>query len=76
MSGSTIKQEILKHLEHLPLELQRKVLDYAVELAAFPPQGVAGEKLLRFAGCLPPEDATAMAQAIESACESIEAHEW
>jgi len=69
MTDLSIKQEIAKQLDRLPLELQRRVLDFIQALILSLPEGVSGKQLIRFAGILEAEDARAMAQAIEDGCE-------
>jgi hypothetical protein len=69
MTDSSIKQETAKQLDHLPLESQRRVLDFTQALILSLPKGVSGKQLIRFAGILEAEDARAMAQAIEAGCE-------
>lgn len=76
MTYSTIKQEIVRELDHLPLELQRRVLDFAQALVLSLPKGVPGRQLLRFAGALEAEDIQAMTQAIEAGCEQVDVDEW
>ncbi|MCX9012465.1 MAG: hypothetical protein OIN66_15270 [Candidatus Methanoperedens sp.] len=72
----TIKQDIMKYLDHLPFELQRQVLDFAQALAKPFPKGVPGKQLLRFSGTMKAEDIQAMAQAIEANCERVDKNEW
>ncbi len=76
MTHSSIKKEIVEQLDHLPPELQRRVLDFTRALALSSLKGVPGKQLLRFAGILEPDDAQAIAQAIEAGCEQVDADEW
>ena len=76
MTHFSIKDEIVEKLDHLPPELQRRVLDFTRALVLSAPRGVPGKQLLRFAGILAPADAQAMAQAIEAGCEQVDADEW
>ena len=76
MARSSIKQEIVKQLDHLPPELQRRVLDFTQALILSSPKGVPGRQLLRFAGVLREEDAKTMTQAIQSGCEQVDTDEW
>ena len=62
----------MKELDHLPLELQRQVLDFTKALALSSRRGVPGKELLRFVGVLEAEEAEAMAQAIESGCDKVD----
>jgi hypothetical protein len=72
----SIKRELLKQLETLPYEFQRRVLDFAQALALSVPKGVPGRQLLRFSGAIPEDDLQMMAQAIEAGCERIDWDEW
>jgi hypothetical protein len=69
VTHSSIKQEIVKQLDHLPLEQQRRVLDFTRALALSSPKGVPGRQLLQFAGILEEEDSQAMIQAIDAGCD-------
>lgn len=71
-----IKQALLKQLSDMPVEFQRRVLDFARALTLSSPKGVSGKEQLRFAGTIRGEDAKSMNQAIEEACERIDPHEW
>ena len=48
--ASAITQQIINQLDQLPLELQRKVIDFMQALVISLPKGVPGKQLLRFAG--------------------------
>jgi hypothetical protein len=74
MRQTTIKQEIIKKLDHMPPELQLRVLDFTQALVQ--PKGVPGKQLLRFAGILKADDIRAITQAIEEGCEQVEISEW
>jgi hypothetical protein len=71
-----IKQALLKQLNKMPVELQRRVLDFAQALTLSTPRGVSGREQLRFAGTLRSDDAKSMSKAIEDACEQVDPHEW
>jgi len=74
--ASTIKQDIARQLDQLPLELQRQVLDFAHALGRSFPKGVQGKRLLGFSGIMETEDIKAMSEAIESGCERVDMNEW
>ncbi len=76
MTHSSIKKEIVEQLDHLPPELQRRVLDFTRALTLSSPKGVPGKQLLRFAGILETEDAQAMVRAIEAGCERMSEDKW
>jgi hypothetical protein len=76
MTYSVITQQVIRQLDQLPFELQRKVLDFAQALALSLPKGTPGKQLLRFAGIMERGDIQAMIQAIEAGCERVDADEW
>jgi hypothetical protein len=76
MVSATIENELHKHLERLPAAQQQQVLDYARNLAAAKPRGVAGAALLSLARTVSADDLAMMAQAIESGCEAVDANGW
>jgi hypothetical protein len=76
MTESTITQQLVQQVDQLPLEFQRKVLDFAQALALAVPKGVSGRSLLRFAGAIEVDDLRAMSEAIEAGCEQVDADEW
>jgi hypothetical protein len=76
MEPSILKKEILKQIDTLSFDLQRKVLEFIYTLNNKLPKGVAGKKLLRFAGSISQDDLQAMKEAIENGCEQIDVHEW
>jgi len=76
MTDTVVKQEIIKQLERLPLELQYRVLDFAQELALSRTKGVPGKQLLPFAGILGAYEAKAITNAIELSCESSLIKDW
>jgi hypothetical protein len=73
----TVREQIDRELEALPVDLQRKVLDYITHLngVGFPP-GTPGKKLIKLAGTLSNEDAEELKQIIEEGCEKIDYNEW
>ncbi len=75
MSASLI-DEIVKQLQILPDESQRRVLEFTRALVIPTPRGVPGRYLLEFAGTIPPDDLKAMREAIEQGCEQVDWNEW
>ncbi len=75
MISTPIKEKLLKQLDMLPEELQRRVLDFAQALALSQPKGVSGSQLLKFAGTIPEDDLRQIREAIESGCERVD-DEW
>ena len=76
MVSSVLERELHQQLKNLPLGQQRQVLDFARALAAARTRGVAGQKLVQFAGTIEPEDLMLIAQAVTEDCEKIDDHEW
>ena len=74
--SASIKQEIIEQLDKLPIELQKRVLDFTHALVISEPKGVPGSELLKFVGIITPEEADAMEKAIEEGCEQIYEDEW
>ncbi|NJM41241.1 MAG: hypothetical protein HC853_10985 [Anaerolineae bacterium] len=60
----------------LPYDLQQAVLRFIQQLKQAVPQGVAGNKLLKFVGLIPQDDLRTMSAAIEEGCERIDGDEW
>jgi hypothetical protein len=70
MQHATVRQQIDRELDVLPVEWQRRVLDYITHLAEPAiPRGVPGKNLLKFAGSLSDEDADELTRIIEEGCE-------
>ncbi len=71
-----VETEIRESLNQLPLELQRKVLEFARSLVSAQVHGAPGKNLLRFAGAINKEDLETMKEAVEKNCEKIDFNEW
>lgn len=69
-------EEVIKQLQTMPQSLQERVLEFARMLGNTESQGTPGEDLLRFAGCIPPDDLMLMKEAIEQDCEGVDINEW
>jgi hypothetical protein len=65
MIDTTIEAELSSYLDKMPIEQQRKVLEFARTLATRSPRGVPGKSLVRFAGTIEKSDLELMEQAIE-----------
>lgn len=76
MVSAAIKEGIEKQLEQLPVEMQRRVLDFAEALALSRPRGVPGRDLLAYAGGMSREDADEMLSVIEQGCEKVDLDGW
>jgi hypothetical protein len=75
MINPAIKHDIEQQLARLPVEMQRRVLEYVVTLASGHQEGTKGSDLLKHAGSISEEDAQEMRRAIED-CERIDYDEW
>lgn len=73
---TTILEQVIEQLKVLPEELQWRVLEFTRALRQSSPRGTPGRELLRFSGAIPLEDVRLMSEAIERACEQVDANEW
>jgi hypothetical protein len=71
-----IKEQILKDLDRLSPELQRRALELVHDLASPLPRGASVEDMIRLGGMLDEESAREMREAIEEHCERIDPSEW
>jgi len=71
-----LQKQIIKELNVLPYEDQKKVLNFTQSLALAIPKGVAGKHLQKFAGSFSKKDLKIMAETIEAGCEQIDLNEW
>jgi hypothetical protein len=76
MTSSSLKKEIVEKLDLLPIEQQRKVLDFTRALTQSKTVGIPGRDLLRFAGTIEKTELESMTQAIEDGCERVDLNEW
>lgn len=67
-----IKEQIIRRLDGLSDEEQRRALDFVRSLSAASPAGASGTSLLRFIGAFEPEDARRIAETIEEGCERVQ----
>ncbi len=58
-------EEVIEQIKSLPRESQRRVAEFARTLGQAPQSGVAGQRLLRFAGVIPPDDLRLMSEGID-----------
>ncbi len=68
--------QVVRQLESLPEDKQRRVLEFAESLGPTASKGVPGDQLLRFAGSIPPDQLELMSEAIENGCEQVDPNEW
>jgi hypothetical protein len=71
-----IKEQILKDLDQLSPEQQRRAAELVHDLISSLPTGTSGRDLLRFAGTMDSESVSEMMKAIEEGCERVDLDEW
>ncbi len=71
-----LKGEIMRRIEELSLDSQRKVLAYFDQLEQASPKGEPGKALLPFTGVLDNDAAAEIEQAVEAGCGRINALDW
>jgi hypothetical protein len=76
MGEAEVIQQVVRNMERLSPELQRKVLRFTEELSGSRPKGTPGKELLRFAGTLSPEAAKEMMDVIEAECGQVDPDGW
>jgi hypothetical protein len=72
---SNVQDELLKRINQLSEEEQRKVLNFTTNLPTSSSKS-SPAKFLDLAGTLDSQSAQEMLQAIEEDCERIDANEW
>lgn len=78
MIDSNLREQLLSKFDLLPVDQQRRVLDFALNLPESSPgllRGTAGRDLLPFAGVISSAEAEAMTLAIMEGCEQIDPDE-
>lgn len=68
--------QFIAEFKLLPPQAQERVINYARTLSKPRPRGTPGHELLKFVGCIPPEDLEEIAAAIEEGCERIDYDGW
>jgi hypothetical protein len=76
MTNPAIAQELLKQLEQLPLESQKKVLEFSQALNITTLKGKPGKDLLKFAGTIDQDSLKTMEEVVEYGCERVDTNEW
>jgi hypothetical protein len=64
-----VEQELRKQLDQLSVDKQKRVVELARRLASEKETATKSGGLLRFAGCIPPDDLASIAKTIEEGCE-------
>ena len=76
MVNASLKKEILEKLDLLPIEEQRRVLDFTRALTESETVGIPGRDLLQFAGTIEKIELESMKRAIEDGCDRVDLNEW
>lgn len=76
MVNPEVQAALLARLESLPVEMQRRVLDFAEALALGVPGVREPDELLSLSGSLDEESAAEMLKAISEGCESVDTDGW
>ena len=71
-----VKDQILKDLDRLSLDQQKRAAELVSGLVSVLPQGATIEDLQKVAGTLDEESAREMMAAIEDGCERVDPDEW
>ena len=73
---SEIRQELIRQMDQLPMDLQLHLLDYIRKLSGHGLQGSSGKDLLAFSGTFTSAEAKRLAQAIQEGCQQVDLNEW
>lgn len=76
MAGTQIRDNIIKNLDKLPVDLQKKVQDFVNALVSTLPKGTSGVSFLQFAEDFSKDDADEMIKVINEGCEKVDLNEW
>ncbi len=71
-----VKDRIMRDLDRLSPEQQKRAAELVGGLVSSLPQGASVDDLLKVAGTLDEESAREMMQAIEEGCERVDPDEW
>lgn len=74
-ANTQLREELLRHFDALPPDLQQRLADEARDLARVQ-KGVPGSQLMHLVGIMDPADAAEMMAAIEEGCEQIDPDGW
>jgi hypothetical protein len=76
MINAEIKKEIIKDLNNLPIELQKKVKEFTHTLLNTKSKGVQGRDLLKFSGIIDDNNAEELRKIIDEGCATVDHNEW
>ncbi len=75
MINLEIKKLLIEYLNHLPIESQKKVRNFAHALVISQSKGTSGKDLLKFSGIMDQNDIDEMKEAIGD-CEKVDQSGW
>ena len=76
MHSEELARDVVREMDRMPIEQQRRVVEFAHSLARSHPKGTAGRDLVRFGGSFDPADLDEMSKAIEEGCEKVDPDAW
>ena len=76
MVSEALARDVVREMDHMPIELQRRVLDFAHALAGSYPKGTSGRNMIKFAGSFSRDDLDEMSAAIAEGCEKVDPDAW
>ncbi len=76
MVSQALAENLIQEMDHMPVELQRRVLDFAHALAGSFPKGTSGKQFAEFAGSFSSEDLAEISAAINEGCEKVDPDAW
>nr|VFJ47581.1 MAG: hypothetical protein BECKFM1743C_GA0114222_100471 [Candidatus Kentron sp. FM]VFK07579.1 MAG: hypothetical protein BECKFM1743B_GA0114221_100451 [Candidatus Kentron sp. FM] len=74
--NANIVSEAAGQMANLPYVQQEKALKFIEELSLAKGRGAPGERLLKYAGSIAPDDLKIMDEAIQNDCGKIDINEW
>ena len=76
MVSPEVREALLARLDSLPVEMQRRVLDFAEALAVGSLESGDPDALLTLSGSLDEKSAAEMLNAISEGCENVDSDGW
>lgn len=76
MVSEALAKDVVREMGHMPVELQRRVVDFAHALAGSYPKGTPGTEMIKFSGSFSSNDLEEISAAIEQGCEKVDPDAW
>mgnify|MGYP006289847843 CR=1 FL=1 len=76
MHSEKLAQDVVREMDRMPIEQQRRVVQFVHALARFHPKGTPGSEVIRFSGSFERADLDEMSEAIEKGCEMVDHDAW